>query len=217
MLFRSLNKIYFLFLVLNCSGVFSQDSITHKFRHSVGAEILGTVGREKADGHFRSGTNYKPGYSLFYRLYTKKRLGFESRLLYRSGFGTTTDGGNGGYSTLSGDFMILRLDAGLLFSSKQNDSPENFEFGLKFGHTVFQTGEIKRSGFGNGIYTESDINTSSALNQYYVGTHLGVNFRIKLAACRYIQTGFRLYCESRDFEETSLNFTGGLFAAYYFH
>ena len=211
-----LKRIFILFLVLKVSSVFSQDSIPKKYRHLLGAEVLGTVGRERAEGHFRSGTNYKPGFSMFYRLYNKRRVGFESRLFYRSGFGSTRDGGLGGYSIYSGDFSVLRMDAGILFSSKQNDSVENFEFGLKFGHTLYQTGKITDSGFGNGIYHEWEVSTSSVLIPYYFCTHFGANFRIKLTKKQSIVTGFRVYMETRDFIQTSMNISGSVFVAYKF-
>lgn len=211
-----LKRIFILFLVLKCSSVFSQDSIPGKYRHTVGAEVLGTVGGKRSEGHFSAGTNYKPGFSLFYRLHNRNKFGFESRLFYRSGFGSTKDGGKGGYSVYSGDFNILRMDVGLLFSSKQNDKPENFEFGFKFGHTLYQEGKIKLSGYGYGIYHESEVSTSSVLNPYYFGVHFGANFTFKSTETQGIVGGCRVYFETRDFKYTGMNFTGGLFLAYKF-
>jgi hypothetical protein len=201
---------------LFCLQARSQDSSSRSFVHLIGVEFVGTTGRSTGYGHASAYTRYNPGYSVFYRTEYKNVFGMEARLNYRSGYGSHTDGGLGGSSTVEGDFQVLRIDGGVLWMPKSKSEFGSFVCGAKVGYSLSKTGNIVVNNFSGYGSSSHKANPSNELAQYYYSIFVGAALRFKIANKYRLYPGYRFYLESNDFENTSLNISLGLNIAYRF-
>jgi hypothetical protein len=217
---RTASFIIWFILTFLSRTVLSQEKQEHKYQHIIGFEVQRTPNTSKSFGHFENYVNYnKPSsYNLLYRFNLPLEdcyVGFSSSLAYRSGFGSTKDGGNGGYIRQYGTFNVLRLNLGVSFLSGNLDDLFHCGIGLNFGKRIFSSGNIYQEGGGfSGISPTTPIMSNQVLNSTYIAFNFELNFSIKINKGKYIVIGFRQYIETPDYINSRINLTSGAFIAY---
>jgi hypothetical protein len=207
-------------LIFSSETVLSQEKQEHKYQHIIGFEVQRTPNTSKSFGHFGNYVNYnKPSsYNLLYRFNLPLEdcyFGFSSSLVYRSGFGSTKDGGNGGYLRQYGTFNVLRLNLGVSFLSGNLDDLFHCGVGLIFGKKIYSNGSVYQEGAGyGGISPTTAIKSNEVLNSAYIAFNFELIFSIKMNKSKYIIIGLRQYIETPDYINSRINLTSGAFVAY---
>lgn len=130
-------------------------------------------------------------------------------------FGSTKDGGNGGYLRQFGTFNILRLNLGVSFLSGDVEDLFHCGVGLDFGKKLYSYGNVYQEGAGyGGISPTTVIKLDEVLNSIYIAFNLELNFSIKVYRSKYIIIGLRQYIETRDYINSRINLSSGVFMAY---